>query len=196
MNRPMATVVLGVLVAATALLAQAQSLSAQAEAWGFDPSVLVADSQALLARAPDREMEQLFQAVHASAQVPAEAAALCGLFDPQATHGLDALQAATAQLGPASQERFALAITAMLVAAAQSPPQRFDEPLARQALKSAGATAAILHDGFLAGLNGDDRDARCRSVRQLLDGLQTRPLSERAAATRLLLREGLAQLNP
>lgn len=189
MKRSLAVLTLGVLIA-TSPPATAQAV------WQFDPAALVADSQTLLLRAPDREIDQLFQAVHAAAQVPADAAALCGLFDPEAAHGLDAVQTASARLGDASRERLALAVAAVLVAAVQHPPQPYDPAVARQALKAAGATAAILHDGFLAGLNGDDRDARCRSIGQLLAGLQSRPLPERAAATRLLLREGVARLGP
>lgn len=177
------------------LLAQ-RSLAEQAAQWGFDPTVLVADSQALLLRAPDREMDLLFQAVHGSAQAPREAAALCTALDPDGELGLEALQTAGEQLGPTSRERFVTAISAVVLAAARHPPQPFDEPAARQALKAAGVTAAIQHDGFVAGLSSSDRDARCRSVRLLIDGLQTRPLPERAAATRLLLREGLTLLEP
>ncbi|HEX2596427.1 MAG TPA: hypothetical protein VHL61_08210, partial [Luteimonas sp.] len=74
--------------------------------------------------------------------------------------------------------------------------QPFDAAQAKQALKASGATAAILHDGFLAGLNasGSDpasRQSRCRSLRWLLDAMQSRPLAERAAMTRLLLEQGL-----
>jgi len=197
MNRSLvvAVLTLALLASSTPLLAQ-RSLAEQAAQWGFDPTVLVADSRALLLRAPDREMDLLFQAVHGSAQVPGEAAALCTAFDPDGELGLEALQTAGEQLGDASRARFVDAIGAVVLAAAQHPPQPFDEPAARQALKAAGVTAAIQHDGFVAGLSGSDRDARCRSVRLLIDGLQTRPLAERAAATRLLLREGLTLLEP
>ena len=182
---------------ALSLLALGGPLAAQeslAEQWGFDPAVLVADSRAMLLRAPDREIDQLFQALHSSAQLPSEVAALCTAFDPDGELGLEALQSAGEQLGDGSRERFVGAIAGVLLAAAQSPPQPYDEAAARQALKAAGVTAAIQHDGFAAGLASRDRDARCRSVRVLIDGLQTRPLAERAAATRLLLREGLTLL--
>lgn len=184
--------------AAVALLALvlAAPLPAHAAQWGFDPSLLVADSRALLLRAPDSEIDRLLQAVHGSAQSPTEAAALCAAFDPDGELGLEALQTAGEQLGAASRERFVAAIASLVIAAAQHPPQPFDETRARQALKAAGVSAAIQHDGFSAGLNGDDRDARCRSVGQLIDGLQTQPLPQRAAATRLLLIEGIGMLAP
>ena len=187
---------LAVLLALSSPLAAQRSLAEQAAQWGFDPSVLVADSQSLLLRAPDREMDLLFQAVRGSAQDPGEAAALCTALDPAGELGLEALQTAGEQLGPASRERFVNAISAVVLAAAQHPPQPFDERGARQALKAAGVTAAIQHEGFVAGLASSDREARCRSVRLLIDGLQTRPLAERAAATRLMLREGLTLLEP
>lgn len=197
MNRLLLAVVVALLaLAVSAPLAAQRSLADQAAQWGFDPTVLVADSRALLLRAPDREMDQLFQAVHATAQVPAEAAALCAALNPRGELGLEALQTAGAQLGDASRERFVRAISAVMLAAARNPPQPFDEAVAQQALKAAGVTAAIQHDGFVAGLGGTDREARCRAVRQLLGGLQTRPLDERAAATRLMLREGLTMLEP
>lgn len=197
MNRSsvMGGLALALLMSSAPLMAQ-RSLAQQAAQWGFDPTVLVADSRALLLRAPDYEMDLLFQAVHGAAQVPGEAAALCTALDPDGELGLEALQAAAEQLGDASRARFVDAIGAVLIAAAQHPPQPFDEAAARQAVKAAGVTAAIQHDGFVAGLSGSDRDARCRSVRLLIDGLQTRPLGERAAATRLLLREGLTLLEP
>ena len=163
--------------------------------WGFDPSVLVADTSELLRRAPDPAVDGLFQAVHAAAKAPREAQVLCALFDPDADRSLSGLNGAAARLSPASQERFALAVAEVLVAATQNPPQSFDPATARQAMKSAGATAAILHEDFLPGMAaGAGADARCHSFGLLLDALQTRPLAERAAVTRLLLLEGLARV--
>lgn len=182
-----------------ALPAPASAQQSPSEQWGFDPAVfdvgaLVADSRQLLRRAPDPQIDGLFQAVHAATQDPVEAAALCALFEPQADRSLAGLNAAAAQLGETSQTRFAGAVAEVLVAAAQHPPQPFDAAVAQQNLKSAAVTAAMLNDGFVAGLNGDDDDARCRSLEMLLDAMQTRPLPERAAITRLLLDEGLTRL--
>ena len=180
------------------LLTPALAQQPEGDGWSFDPSVLAAGGD-LLRRAPDREIDQLFQAVHAAAQAPAEADALCGLFDPQADRSLAGLNAVASQLGPDSQTRFANAVANVLVSAMQSPPQRYDAAAARQSLKAAGVTAAILHDGFVAGLNADGnapdaRSARCQSLRWLLDAMQTRPIAERAAMTRLLLDEGLTRI--
>lgn len=163
-----------------------------AEAWGFDPAVLVADGMELLSRAPDPAVDGLFQAVHAAASEPGEADALCALFEPEADRSLAGMNDAAARLAPESRERFALAVAEVLVEATRNPPQAFDADAARQALKSAGATAAILHADFLPGMQGSG-NARCRSFGMLLDVIEARPIGERAAVTRLLLREGLAQ---
>jgi hypothetical protein len=82
------------------------------------------------------------------------------LFDPQADRGLDGLNALTLQLGEESRVRLADAVTQFVVAAAQNPPQPYDAAAARQALKAAGVRAALLDDGFVAGLNGNDHPAR------------------------------------
>ncbi|MCA1714841.1 MAG: hypothetical protein LC715_06960 [Gammaproteobacteria bacterium] len=168
------------------------------EAWTLDPQVLASGSKDLLLRAPDASIDALFQAVHGAAQDPGEASAMCRLFDPQAERSLETLNALAMQLGERSRERFANAAAEVLIGGMQSPLQPYDPATARQALKASGVTAAILHDGFVRGLNADGSDAesrelRCRSLRWLLDAMQTRPQRERAAMTRLLLSEGLAQ---
>lgn len=162
--------------------------------WGLDPQALVVDGQALLLRAPDPSIDGLFRAVHASSRQPHEAQALCALFDPQADRSLAGLNATASQLGQASRERFANAVAGVFIAAAQSQPRPFDEPRAQQLLKAAGVRAMLLDDGFMAGLNGGDSDARCHSIGSLLDVLEQRPLEERAAVTRLLLSQGLNML--
>lgn len=164
------------------------------EQWGFDPAVLVADGTELLARAPDPAIDRLFQAMHASSRDPADAQVLCRLFDPASDRSLAGLNAIASRLGQASQERFANAVAGVFVAAMQNPPQAHDVTAARQALKAAGVRAALMNDGFTAGLDGNDHAARCDSVAMLLDVLHERPMSERAGVTRLLLGEGLQRL--
>ncbi|MGQ4582049.1 hypothetical protein [Lysobacter sp. F60174L2] len=164
------------------------------EQWGFDPAVLVADGTELLARAPDPAIDRLFQAMHASSRDPADAQVLCRLFDPASDRSLAGLNAIASRLGQASQERFANAVAGVFVAAMQNPPQAHDVTAARQVLKAAGVRAALLNDGFIAGLDGNDHAARCDSVAMLLDVLHERPMSERAGVTRLLLGEGLQRL--
>lgn len=180
--------------------AVAQDTSMQStDAWSFDPAALAGGGSDLVLRAPDASIDRLFQALQASAQLPTESRALCALFDPDADRSLAGLNAAVMQLGDDSRERFVGALTEVLIAGAQQPRQPYDRPAARQSLKAAGVTAAILHDGFIAGLNGEGsepavRDARCRSLRWLLEAVQAQPLAERAAVTRYLLTEGLATL--
>ncbi len=174
---------------------------AQDSIWSFDPGALVAGSSDLLRRAPDAQIDALFQAVHAASQDPREAHAICALFQPDADRSLEGLNAAASQLGPASRQRFANALADTLVAAMQSPPQSYDASAAQHSLKAAGVTAALLHDGFVGGLtatanDSDARDARCRSLRWLLDAMQARPVVERSQMTRFLLDQGLTRLAP
>lgn len=164
------------------------------EQWGIDAGALVGDGRQMLLRAPDASIDGLFQAIHAGAQSPQDARVMCELFDPGAERTLDGYNQIASQLSQVSRVRFANAVADFFVAAAQSPPQPYDPALAMQALKAAGVRAAILNDGFLAGLNGNDHPARCRSVGALLDSLQTRPVAERASVMRLLLSQGLDYL--
>lgn len=199
MNQAMLTTMFTAALAA--LLASVPAVAQDAGAWGFDPGILAASGSDLLRRAPNAEIDGLFQAVHAATRNEQEAQAVCALFEPDADRSLDGLNAAASRLGPASRERFGNAVGNVLVAAVQSPPQVFDAAAARQSLKASGVTAALLHDGFVAGLTAtgsttDSRAARCHSLRWLLDAMQSRPQGERAAMTRLLLDEGLARLAP
>lgn len=167
------------------------------DAWSFDPGML-ATGQDLLQRTPTREMDDLFQAVHTAARDDNQAQALCALFEPDADRGLTGLNAAASRMGPDSRQRFATAVANALVVSMQSQVQPDDSALAQQALKSAAVTAGILHDGFGAGFNvaGNTPNAgaaRCQSLRWLLDAMQSRPLPERAAMTRLLLQQGITQ---
>ncbi|UNK48342.1 hypothetical protein MNR01_11235 [Lysobacter sp. S4-A87] len=162
--------------------------------WGIDAGALLGDSRQLLLRAPDASVDGLFQAIHAGAQSPQDANVMCELFDPGAERTIDGYNEVASQLSQTSRVRFANAVADFLVASAQSPPQPYNPALAQQALKAAGVRAAILNDGFLAGLNGSDHPARCRSVGALLDSLQTRPVAERASVMRLLLSQGLDYL--
>ncbi len=186
---------------ALVLLALPVASIAQDASWSFDPGALVAGSSDLLRRAPDAQVDGLFQAVHAASQDARDAQAICALFQPDADRSLDGLNAVASQLGPVGQQRFANALADTLVVAVQSPPQPYDASTAQHGLKAAGVTAALLHDGFVGGLTakGNDpssRDARCRSLRWLLDAMQSRPAGERAGMTRFLLDQGLARLAP
>ena len=189
------------LVVSMLLLTAPMRASAQETDWNLDPDALLASGNDLLRHVPSAEMDGLFQAVHGAAQDDRQSQLLCRLFEPDADRSLQGLGAVATKLDPAHRQRFATAIADALVAAMQSPQQPFDAARAAQSLRAAGTTAAILHDGFLAGLNASgadaaSRDARCRSVRWLLDAMQSRPQAERAAMTRLLLEQGLRRLAP
>ena len=201
MAKILAAIVLGAAICLNApAVAAAQRLDAQdiREALSqIDVDALLGEAGGVLMRAPDSSLDGLFQAVHASAQIPQEAQTMCRLLEPDADRSLEAIGRAANRLGPASRDRFVTAIADIAMAGAQNPPQPYDPAAARQTLKSAGVTATLLHDGFLAGLSatGNDRasrDARCRSMGWMLDALQDVPLAQRAAATRLLLNEGLS----
>lgn len=182
------------LVLALAATTPAFAQDSVLDQWGIDAGALVADGRDLVLRAPDASVDGLFQAVHASAQSPQDARVLCTLFDPQAERSLEGYNEIASQLGEQSRVRFANAVADFVVASAQNPPQPYNPALAMQALKAAGVRAALLNDGFVAGLSGDNHDARCRSVSALLDALQARPVKERASVMRLLLSQGLDYL--
>lgn len=199
----------GALIASFALIGFAPAQGAATQRYGaidieqalsgIDIDALIGEAGGVLMRAPDSAIDGLFQAVHASAQVPKEADTMCRLLEPDADRSLEAIGRAANRLGPDSRERFTVAVAEIATTGLQNPPQAYDAVAARQVLKSAGVTAMLLHDGFLAGLSasGSDRasrDARCRSMRWMLDALQDVPLAQRASATRLLLNEGLTML--
>lgn len=163
----------------------------------LDPAAVLSLGDDVLLRAPDAAIDRLFQAVHASSRSEAESAALCALFEPDAPRDLAAFQRAVDRLAPASRERFALAFTDIALAGLQGQVQPYDPAHARQVLKSAAVSATFLHEGFMLGLASEGRDeasraARCRSFRWLVGVLDGLPQTDRAAATRWLLREGLS----
>jgi hypothetical protein len=159
----------------------------------FDPAVLMGGVGDVLARTPDAQVDGLFTALHGSMRQPAEAEAICSLFDADADRGIDSLNAVAMRLPEASRQRFVDAIAQVVVAGLQGQPQAWDRAAAAQALKANGTRAAILHDGFTAGLAQDaSRDARCKALGAMLDVLADRPQSERVPVTRLLLEQGLA----
>lgn len=167
----------------------------------IDPTAILASAGDVLMRAPDAAIDELFQATHAAAQSPRDATLLCALFDPHADRSFQSLAATANRLDAGSRERFAMALTNIAAAGLQSPRQPYDPAAAKQTLKSAGVTAMLLHDGFMVGMTADgndqaSRDARCRSFGWMLDALADVPMAQRAAATRLMLSEGMAQLAP
>src|SRR5690606_37646698 len=167
----------------------------------IDPAAILASAGDVLMRAPDTSIDALFQATHAAAQSPRDARLLCALFDPHAERSFESLAATANRLGAGSRERFALALADIAASGLQGPRQPYDPAAAKQTLKSAGVTAMLLNDDFLIGMTAEgsdaaSRDARCRSFGWMLDARADVPMAQRAAATRLMLSEGMAQLAP
>lgn len=165
----------------------------------LDPNDLLGSANDIVLRAPDAQIDALLQAAYDASKSPRDAKVLCALFDPDADRSIGALAAAANRLGPESRQRFSLALTDIGIAGLQNPRQPYDPAAAQQTLKSAAVTAMLLNDGFVAGMvaQGSDaasRDARCRSFGWILDALHDLPLAPRAAATRLLLGDGLATM--
>ena len=163
----------------------------------FDPAAAALLAEDVLFRAPDADIDRLFQAVHATSRNPDEARVMCALFEPGAARSPAAWQRAANALGQTNRQRLADALAMIAISGLQGTRQSYDAAAAQQVVKSAGAKAMFLHEGFTAGMaaTGDDdagRDARCRSFGWLVDALGDFPLADRAAATRYLLGEGLA----
>ncbi len=200
MGKHFPAIVLGMALTLNASAAQRYDVQDIQQALSeIDVDALIGEAGGVLMRAPDHSLDSLCPAVHASAQSPQEAQTMCRLLEPDADRSLASIGRAANRLGPASRDRFVAAIADIAAAGVQNPPQPYDPVAARQVLKSAGVTATLLHDGFLVGLTapGNDRasrDARCRSMGWMLDALKDVPLPQRAAATRLLLNEGLTLL--
>lgn len=193
MRRALALLLLCVPLAAPALAAPRQQ---GIDLSRIDPAAVMATGSDVLRRAPAPEIDALFQAVLQASREPAEARALCALFEPDAPRDLAAFQRAVDRLGPASRERFASAFTGIALGGLQGTPQPFDAAAAQQVLRSAAVTATLLHDGFMLGLTatGTDaasRESRCRAFRQMVDVLKDQPRPQRVLATRWLLDEGL-----
>ena len=164
----------------------------------FDPALVIQGVDDVVLRAPDHDIDRVYQAVHAASRNEREAEALCALFDADADRSRPGLSRAANALGPASRQRFVDAVLALAVSGTQGMPRSYDPAAAEQVLRQAGVTATMLHDGFMVGMvaTGNDaasRAARCRSFRQLVDVMQDFPLEQRALATRHLLREGVTR---
>lgn len=192
---------MGALLAACAVPATVAAQNYVVDLSQVDPTAILASAGDVLMRAPDNAIDDLFQAAHQAVQSPRDASTLCALFDPHADRSVEALAATANRLGQTSRERFGTALLNIAAVGLQAPRQPYDAAAATKTLKQAGVTAMLLHDDFMLGMtaSGADpasRDARCRSFGWMLDALKDMPLPQRAAATRLMLNEGLQQLAP
>lgn len=192
---------MGVLLVACTVPATVAAQNYVVDLSQVDPTAILASAGDVLMRAPDSAIDDLFQAAHQASQSPRDASTLCALFDPHADRSFESLAATANRLGQASRERFGTALLNIAAVGLQAPRQSYDAAAATKTLKQAGVTAMLLHDDFMLGMaaTGADpasRDARCRSFGWMLDALKDVPLPQRAAATRLMLNEGLQQLAP
>jgi len=167
----------------------------------IDPSAILASAGDVLMRAPDGAIDDLFQATLTASRSPRDGKLLCTLFDPHADRSFEGLAATANRLGRDSRERFATALTNIAATGLQQPRQPYDAAGAAKTLRQAGVAAMFLHDDFMLGMTADgsdaaSRDARCRSFGWMLDALKDMPIAQRAAATRLMLNEGMSQLAP
>src|SRR5690606_672538 len=148
---PMKTTLAALCLAlAPALAAHAQS--ARVDLSGIDPMQVIAGANDVLLRAPDRDIDRLFKAVHAASRDEREARGLCALFEPDADRSLLGLQRAANALGEHSRMRSIDAVTAVAGNGLQGQPRAYDPATGEQALKAATVTGMMLHDGFLLGL--------------------------------------------
>lgn len=169
------------------------------ETWAFDPQLLMHSGEAVIERASDASVDRLFQAVAMAARQPQELQMMCAVFDPRAQRDLAALNRVASGMSESSQRNFQRATEVMLRESRTAGPQHYEAEHAKRALRQAAVTAAMLFDGFPAAINNPNSDpasqrARCRALRQLLDAISMRSLSERAMITRLLMREGLRRI--
>lgn len=170
--------------------------AAQAQQWSprLSSDDLTGSAQDLLGRAPDGSIDSLFQVFHDAMRQPQEASAICSLFAPDADRGINGLTALAQQLSPGSRDRLGAALADIVVGGlqGQGQGQPYDRGAAERALTANVTRAALLNDGFGAGLAADaSSDARCHTLRAMLDVLGQRPQAERAQVTRFLLEQGL-----
>ena len=163
---------------------------------------LATQADALLRRASAESLDGLFQSVHAISQSPTDAAQACRALASPDRGSADTWLTLAQGLSDNNRDALTSALGDIALSGWQNQPAAFDEAAARTSLKQAGVRAAMLNQGFSAAAFNPDGDAassdaetealRCRSLGWLLDAVASQPLPERAAITRLLLRDGLA----
>lgn len=176
--------------------------------FGVAPSVSLAQSRSglavqadgLLRAASDSSLDSLFQSVHGVSRHPDDAAQVCRALASEQRASADTWLALAQNVSPDNRRALTSALGEIALSAWQSVPRDFDEAEARRWLRQAGVRAAMLNADFSARIwddtpNDAEQDAlRCQSLGWLLDAVASQPLAERAAITRLLLRDGLASV--
>lgn len=165
---------------------------------------LASHADTLLRSASPDALDRLFKSVHAISASPNDSAMMCRALASADRGNADTWLALAQGLSDDNRDRLTTALGEVALSGWQGRPSPFDEQAARTSLRQAGVRAAMLNDGFSASaLNADgnvetpeaEMEAmRCRSLGWLLDAVASQPLDERAAITRLLLRDGLASV--
>lgn len=162
---------------------------------------LAAQADALVRSASSEALDSLFQSVHGISATPADAAQVCRALASPDRGSADTWLALAQGLSGDNRDALTSALGEVALSGWQGRPAAFDEAAARTLLRQAGVRAAMLHEGFSAAAFNADEGAgneaemeslRCRSLGWLLDAVAGQPAEERAAITRLLLRDGLA----
>lgn len=165
---------------------------------------LASQADSLLRSASNDALDSLFQSVHAVSRSPDDAGKVCRALASSERGSADTWLALAQDLSSDNRDRLTGALGEVALSGWQGSPAPFDEKAARTSLRQAGVRAAMLNDGFSASALSVDGSAdgneaemealRCRSLGWLLDAVAGQPLDERAAITRLLLRDGLASV--
>ena len=165
---------------------------------------LATQADALLRSASEQSIDCLFQSVHGLSKTPGDSARLCRALASPDRGSADTWLALAQQISPGNRDALTGALGDVALSGWQGSPAAFNEEDARKSLRQAGVRAAMLNEGFSASAlsgndgevaDGDEADAlRCRSLGWLLDAVASQPRAERAAITRLLLRDGMASL--
>lgn len=169
-----------------------------------DRAQLGVQADALLRSASTESLDALFQSVHGLMKSPTDSLQVCRALASDARGSADTWVALAQGLSDANRDALTGALAEVALSGWQGTPMPFDDAAARRQLVQAGVRAAMLNEGFSASALGSaatpDADAdpaqreaqRCRSLGWLLDAVASQPRGERAAITRLLLRDGIA----
>lgn len=176
--------------------------------FGVAPSVSLAQNRSelavqadgLLRAASDSSLDSLFQSVHGVSRHPDDAAQVCRALASEQRASADTWLALAQNLSIANRRALTSALGEIAISGWQSMPRQFDEAKARLWLRQAGVRAAMSNHGFSARMwdsapNDAEQEAlRCQSLGWLLDAVASQSQAERAAITRLLLRDGLVSV--
>lgn len=169
-----------------------------------DRAQLGAQADALLRSASAESLDGLFRSVHGLMKSPTDSLQVCRALASDSRGSADTWLTLAQGLSNANRDALTGALADVALSGWQGRPMPFDDAAARRQLTQAGVRAAMLNEGFSAsalgnaatpGAEADAREMeaqRCCSLGWLLDAVAAQPRDERAAITRLLLRDGIA----